>query len=604
MDEKREKRLEQVAIAVIALFSIFIFTYGNSWGLPNQIRYSDHLTGGVMKLLGTKSLYIGSFHRSQPVYFIYGVPQGLYLGYEYIKGNLPVEQIRSIYDVPPRILYNTVLIGNFLSAILTLIAVLLVYAAARQFLGLWPSLLAALLFASNTIVLTYAHFATDLTPALLGSALCIYFLAKFSTAFSSSKPENHELESHAEQKYFYLLCISVGFAAAMKYLFGFLVVIPLLIIVFKFFTKLFTEGNEENNERIFTAAKFVTFANSNSFLFKGLLLIPLVFVLLNPALPFHFSDFLSTGLFHSSLSSNSIEGLTVPYPVYKWHAYSIFHSFWILPTIFLAASLILYTILKPKPLWLSINLLTVIFFLLFFGSWHYMIPRMLLVVMPFMVLLIAWTASALPRALSAYLPAYLHDKFSALSGIMLVILAISAIAYSSTAVLGFGNDSRDSANAFIRSSSQNNPAIPAGSKILISTAVNELSPYINMQSYNLISIEYVVNQSRNSNANINANINVDINADIDSAVSNSGACYAVLSSFWYSNYIDSDDDPFTGSFTVVAKFNDSKMTEFYSRMLDGSLGFEKIAGFKYKPLFSQKLELVNPTILILKNKNC
>ncbi|PIZ52848.1 hypothetical protein COY28_04115, partial [Candidatus Woesearchaeota archaeon CG_4_10_14_0_2_um_filter_57_5] len=497
------------AITWLLLFSLLLGLYANTWGLPEQLRYPDHLTGGVLKMAADKSVFMGSFHRSQGVYFLYAAVQLPYLGIEYLRGDLPVDSIHGIYDMPPRILRNIVLLGRILSALLTTLAVFLVYLAAMQFLSEPYALLAALLVATNTFVLTYAHYVTDLSPALLGATMVCYFLARVlrNGAHAGSGVVKQAGRRADAQRDFALLCASVGFAASMKYLFGFLILAPLLFLVPR------------------------RHARSDGCRARWLLLIPLVFLVLNPTLLVRPQQFLDEALFYSSHSSEGFAGLVVSYPVILLYLQSFVQSFWWPSTLLLLLALVIS--LRQWEAQPAAHALLLAVFLAFFGSWHYMVPRMLLVIVPSAALLVAWGVSRM-RA----------------GHILLVLLAACAILYGVTAVAAFSHDSRDAASSYLA-------ALPT-QRVLAATAVQEFNPFLDGNEP--VSLEQLIVVHK-----VTGIPYVTLLADSD-------ACLAVLSSYLYGVYVPEEDSVFSGMF-LAGRLDDPAAKQLYEGLLDGSLGF-------------------------------
>lgn len=218
---------EKIFLVFILLITLFLNIYGINWGLPSRWNVDEPVTD-VLRMIGERSLYNkNDFEHPTFYYFALAFSLAPYFLYLKISG-FPIEGLKSAASTSwfevvkqfPDFAANIFLISRFVSVILGVLCVYLVYKIGKLLFdrkaGLFSALVLALCmgFSANT------HFAKSVMLVIFLELIVIYFCLK---------------ALKGEIKYIYPASFFAGLAFSTKYC-GFLAILAVMatcILLFK-----------------------------------------------------------------------------------------------------------------------------------------------------------------------------------------------------------------------------------------------------------------------------------------------------------------------------------------------------------------------------------
>ncbi len=541
MTEHKHKKYA-LFLVLILLLSFLLNIYAISWGLP-KVWHPDNRVGTVLRMAHEKSLHPGTFENPTLHTYMLLLWLSPYFVYMQLSGNIPAAT--SMYSLPEQFLTTTFILARLLSAVLATATVFLVFLIGKRIYNEEVGLLSAFFLSITTALINHAHFET---PSVAVTFFCTLTLLLCTYIIERNKP-----------RFYILTGICAGFAIATKYI-ALFIILPALVAYFLAQRKKFKR---------FSWPKLIF----DKRLFYLLISTAAGFAL---AAPFTFLDY---GGFRHSISAISDwikYELAINGHVYMHYIQALKNDFGI-PLFVIIISGILFSMLDWKSEKFKFELICLVWIIitfLYLGSQHYMGTRFILIIVPVLTL---FGASFCYSVIAA------NNKTKYLwIGLLFAVIAYTFV-YAISADLMFAHDSRYEAKDWIYKN------IPRGSRIDVFTSTLEFLPAIDK--------DYEIVQYRNL-TEIRHDKDEQSFAKFAGYYEDHGSKYIIIVNWDYGKFTYDEDKYLAGTFNTNNRLSYPLRTKFYEGMLD-ERGYIIIGKFRHKTILNPKLELVNPTIVIL-----
>lgn len=534
--------------AIIIGIGLFLCLFGIQFGLEYGTWLPDGEIEFALKIGQTKSLnpefFVNPHVYTYILTFLYVI---LYLVFRF--QGLDLALYSTVDAVPPDARLWLYLLPRLFSALCTILSALVIYRLALRLGKTRAALLSSLAFLTTMTFVTYAHFEGRYALSVLLLLIPLFTLLRF-------------VETR-ERKWLLFSSLLIGLSISTKYLNAFLI-FPLAIAL------------------LFVYKKDITLHLKRGAISCALIIFGFLF-----GTPFALLDYPTfirdIKFIFAVKDSAGYNGLWSELPALYYFPDVLAHEFGLplfLALLCLSAYAVYTCCKKPKPARLFITAASISFILpytLMLGSGHFFTTRYLIPTQVFLITLASVGIAAL----------FDRKKTQAITAVLCGVLLLSG-AYSFSANLAMANDSRYTAREWIVQNIE-----PGATIDHFYRSAKFIPPLSDRYNFRLLTTasERGTDQDESKFLAWLANY------------SQNPGDYIILSSFEYGAYLPDEDKYFSGAMNLGHLPNYPKRTQFYTDLLSGKLGYERIYEYKYTPHpFMPHPNFVNPTIVVMKRK--
>ena len=407
----------------IILLAVFLRFWGISWGLPDTTHYysyhpDENIVMGVARQVNPLNGQFDTKFYNYGSLYIYMVN----LGIVFSDINFDAKDIAGVVSA----LAKTFLIGRYIAMILGILTVYLVFLLGRRAYGRGVGILAALFMAIMPIHVMHSKFLAVDVPATFFVTMALIFALRISQ-------ENYRLRD-------YLLAgLFVGFAAAIKYNAGLVLLAPIVAH--------FVHSNTDAQRPTFNIKLFVLPIAAG-----------LAFLIGTPGVLINFAKF-SQDFKYEMHHVRTGHGLVFVKTGIGW-IYHFTHSLWPgmgLPLLLLAVIGLIYALRKRTVSdWILLSFLLTYYLMI--GAAQVRFARYIIPLLPIFAILAARVSVELLSYLSAKDPSRHASRYATI--VLLVLISGYSLIYSVSIDNMFSRpDTRDLAAAWVKSN------VPQGASI-------------------------------------------------------------------------------------------------------------------------------------------
>ncbi len=215
-------------LGAVLILALILRIWGIGWGLPNQDRIlSYHPDEGPNLALGVLDkgvlkphLDLGFYNYGSLYFYLWQGAAAINQTYGFVRLPSTGSPDHPVTDSPAAI----ILIGRYLTVILSVLTVLCLYKIGERLYGYWGGIITSSCYAVAPGVVMHSHYATVDIPSIFFIVLCLLFTMQFA---------NDPANGPVSWKSVTLAGLAAGLAAATKYSCLLVVLSPFAMIVWR-----------------------------------------------------------------------------------------------------------------------------------------------------------------------------------------------------------------------------------------------------------------------------------------------------------------------------------------------------------------------------------